>query len=161
MSDDGSGIRRVAGFDPAEEVEEGSGILRNAVIRPGCELELAHLPPLAAAALRGKKNGQMVCTQRCASLLRDGTLQHKNNFYQAFKRHRRVGKCVCVWSPGYIYINNDSASSLVPVKQAAAQLFFQSQRSSQSPPSTPPPLFTGIAEHFMRIILDSGTHLPT
>lgn len=54
MSDDGSGIRGVAGFDPAEEVEEGSGILRYAVIRPGCELELAHFPPLAAAALRGK-----------------------------------------------------------------------------------------------------------
>lgn len=42
-----------------------------------------------------------------------------------FKRHRRVGKFVCVWSPGYIYINNDLTSSLVPVKQAATQLFFK------------------------------------
>lgn len=58
MSDDGSGVRGVAGFDPAEEVEEGSGILWYAVIRPGCELELTHFPPLAAAALRGKNTGR-------------------------------------------------------------------------------------------------------
>lgn len=75
--------------------------------------------------LCGEKHRQMVCTQRCASLLRDGILQHKNDFYQVFKRHRRVGKFVCVWSPGYIYINNDLTSSLVPVKQAATQLFFK------------------------------------
>lgn len=65
MGDDGAGVRRVAGFDPAEEVEEGGGILRHAVIWPGSELELTHFPSLAAAALRGKKkkHGQMVFTQ--------------------------------------------------------------------------------------------------
>lgn len=51
VSDDGSGVRRVAGFDPAEEVEEGGGILRHAVIRPGCKLELTHFSPLAVATL--------------------------------------------------------------------------------------------------------------
>lgn len=54
VGDDGSGVRRVAGFDPAEEVEEGGGVLRHAVIRPRCELELTYFPPLAAATLRGK-----------------------------------------------------------------------------------------------------------
>lgn len=51
VNSDGSGIRGVAGFDPAEEVEERSGIFWHAVIRPGRELELTHFSPLAAAAL--------------------------------------------------------------------------------------------------------------
>ena len=51
VSDDGSGVRRVAGFDPAEEVEEGGGILWHAVIWPGCKLELTHLSPFTAATL--------------------------------------------------------------------------------------------------------------
>lgn len=54
MSDDRSGVRRVAGFDPAEEVEEGGGILGHAVVWPGRKLELTHFPPLAAAALIGE-----------------------------------------------------------------------------------------------------------
>lgn len=64
MGDDGSGVRRVAGFDPAEEVEEGGGILRHAVIRPGRELELTYFPPLAAAALRGKTRTDGLYTVR-------------------------------------------------------------------------------------------------
>lgn len=51
VNSDGSSIRGVAGFDPAEEVEERSGILWHTVIWPGCKLELTHFPPLAAAAL--------------------------------------------------------------------------------------------------------------
>lgn len=69
MSDDRSGVRRVAGFDPAEEVEEGGGILGHAVIWPGRKLELTHFPPLAAAALIGKDR-LIICTQ-CMSLLHD------------------------------------------------------------------------------------------
>lgn len=51
VNSDGSSIRGVAGFHPAEEVEERSGILWHAVIWPGRKLELAHFPPLATAAL--------------------------------------------------------------------------------------------------------------
>lgn len=51
VSDDGSSIRRVAGFDPAEEVEEGGGVLWNAMIGPRCELELTHLSSLTASTL--------------------------------------------------------------------------------------------------------------
>lgn len=51
VSDDRSGIRRVAGFDPAEEVEEGGGILWHAVIWPGCKLKLTHFSPFTAATL--------------------------------------------------------------------------------------------------------------
>lgn len=54
VSDDGPSVRRVAGFDPAEEVEERSRVLGNSVIRPGCELELTHLSPLTVATLRGE-----------------------------------------------------------------------------------------------------------
>lgn len=61
MGDDGSGVRRVAGFDPAEEVEEGGRILRHAVIRPGCELELTNFPPLAAAALQETTQPDGLC----------------------------------------------------------------------------------------------------
>lgn len=51
VSDDRSGIRRVAGFDPAEEVEEGGWVFWHTVIWPGCELELTHLSPFTAASL--------------------------------------------------------------------------------------------------------------
>lgn len=57
---DGSSVRGVAGFDPAEEVEERGGILRHAVVWPGCELELAHFSPLAAAALMGQDDGLLL-----------------------------------------------------------------------------------------------------
>lgn len=58
VSDDGSGIRRVAGFHPAEEVEEGGGILWHAVIWPSCKLELTNLSPLAAATLIWQKQAE-------------------------------------------------------------------------------------------------------
>lgn len=51
MSDDGSSIRWIAGFDPAKEVEEGGGILWHAMIGPGCELELTHFSSLTASTL--------------------------------------------------------------------------------------------------------------
>ena len=41
VSDDWPGVRRVAGFDPAQEVEEGGGVLRHAVVRPVGELQVA------------------------------------------------------------------------------------------------------------------------
>lgn len=60
VSNDGASIRRVAGFDPAEEVEEGGGILWHPVVGPGCKLELTHLSPLTVPVLKGnmrrKKN---------------------------------------------------------------------------------------------------------
>lgn len=51
VSDDRSRIRRVAGFHPAEEVEEGGRILRHSVVGPGCKLELTYLSPFTAATL--------------------------------------------------------------------------------------------------------------
>lgn len=55
VSDDRSGVRRVAGFDPAKEVEEGGGILWHTVVWPGCKLELTHFSPFTAATLRQEK----------------------------------------------------------------------------------------------------------
>lgn len=55
VSDDRSGVRGVAGFDPAQEVEEGGGVFWHAVIRPGCKLELAHFSPLTIATLARKE----------------------------------------------------------------------------------------------------------
>lgn len=81
VSDDGPGVRRVAGFDPAEEVEERSGVLRHAVVGPGRELELTHFPPLAAAALKGrKKTAARRFVHGAAS--RGGRLQQENDFYR-------------------------------------------------------------------------------
>jgi hypothetical protein len=45
----------VAGFYPPEEGQEGGGVLGHAVIGPGSELELPHLPLLAGAVLREHK----------------------------------------------------------------------------------------------------------
>lgn len=59
VNSDGSGIRGVAGFDPAEEVEERGGVLWHAVIWPGCKLELTHFSPLAAAALLGQDDRRL------------------------------------------------------------------------------------------------------
>lgn len=70
VSDDGSGIWRVAGFDPAEEVEEGGGILRHTVIWPGCKLELTHFPPFTAAALI-RDDGRLLSVHSAFALLRD------------------------------------------------------------------------------------------
>lgn len=47
----GSGVRRVAGFHPAQERQERCGMFGNAVIRPGGELELSYLSLLAGAVL--------------------------------------------------------------------------------------------------------------
>ena len=52
VGDNGSSVWGVAGLDPAEEGQEGGGVLGHPVVGPGCELELPHLPPLTTATLR-------------------------------------------------------------------------------------------------------------
>lgn len=52
VSDDGTGVRRVAGLHPTQEGQEGGGVLGNAVVRPRRELELANFPLLARAVLK-------------------------------------------------------------------------------------------------------------
>lgn len=52
MSNDGSGIGRVAGLHPTEEGQKGGGVLRNAVVGPGRELELANFPLFTGAVLK-------------------------------------------------------------------------------------------------------------
>lgn len=54
----GSGVRRVAGFDPAQEGQERRGMFRDAVIRPRRELELPHLSLLAGAVLNSRETFQ-------------------------------------------------------------------------------------------------------
>lgn len=54
MDDDGTGVRWVARFDPAEEGQEWSGIFGNTVVGPSRELELPDLSPLVGAALMGE-----------------------------------------------------------------------------------------------------------
>lgn len=51
MHHHGPGVRRVTCFNPAQEGQDGRGVLRHAVIRPSHELELSHLPLLAGAVL--------------------------------------------------------------------------------------------------------------
>ena len=43
MDDDRPGLRRCGGFDPAQEGQQAGGVVRHAVLRPGGEVELAHL----------------------------------------------------------------------------------------------------------------------
>lgn len=60
MHHHGSGVRRVAGFHPAQERQERRGMFGNAVIRPGGELELSNLSLLAGAVLNTRvETGQM------------------------------------------------------------------------------------------------------
>lgn len=56
MSDDGSGIRRVAGLYSAEEGQEGGRVLGYTVVRPRRELELTDLALLTGAVLEKKQN---------------------------------------------------------------------------------------------------------
>jgi len=53
VGDDGPGVRRVAGLDPAEEGQEGGRVLGDPVVRPRRELELTDLSLLTGAALGG------------------------------------------------------------------------------------------------------------
>jgi len=74
VSGDRSGVRRIAGFDPAEEVEEGGRVLWHSVIRPSCKLELTHLSPLTAATLIQETSGErniteMICPCVCVSCI--------------------------------------------------------------------------------------------
>lgn len=55
MSDDGSGIRRVAGLYSAEEGQEGGRVLGYTVVRPRRELELTDLALLTGAVLEKTK----------------------------------------------------------------------------------------------------------
>jgi len=47
----GASVEGAAGLHPAEEGQGGGGVLWDTVVRPGQELELFHLPPLAGAVL--------------------------------------------------------------------------------------------------------------
>lgn len=48
----GASVRWVAGLNSAQERQEGGGVFRDPVIRPGRELEVTDLPLLVGAALR-------------------------------------------------------------------------------------------------------------
>lgn len=78
MGDDGSSIGRVAGFDPAEEVEEGCRVLGDTVIGPGRELELTHLSPFTAATLTDEQGKHI---WKCLLL---GIHKHSNKKPEAF-----------------------------------------------------------------------------
>lgn len=52
----GTSIRGVAGFHPSQKSQERGGVLRHAVVRPRCELELADLPFLTGAILQRQKS---------------------------------------------------------------------------------------------------------
>ena len=51
VSDHRAAVRRVELVDPSDELEEGSAVLGNTVVRPGRELELLHLPPVCVTHL--------------------------------------------------------------------------------------------------------------
>jgi len=57
VCDDGPGVRGVAGLDPAQEGQEGGGVLRDAVVRPRRKLELSHLTLLTRSIL-GREGGR-------------------------------------------------------------------------------------------------------
>lgn len=63
VDDHGAGIRRVTGFNSAQERQEGCGVLRDPVVWPGRELEVTDLPLLVGAALRksGKESNCLLC----------------------------------------------------------------------------------------------------
>ncbi len=53
MGDDGPRVPGIEHVDAPDELEEGGGVLRHAVIRPRRELELFHLTPVRVAHLVG------------------------------------------------------------------------------------------------------------
>ena len=52
MSDYRSGIRRIQSVYPPDKLQERGRMLRDSVVRPGCELELFNLPPVRVAHLQ-------------------------------------------------------------------------------------------------------------
>lgn len=67
MSDDGTGVRRVAGLHPTQEGQEGGRVLGNAVVRPRRELELANFPLLARAVLKERGSELVLLRRRSAA----------------------------------------------------------------------------------------------
>lgn len=61
MSDDGTGVGRVAGLHPTEEGQEGGRVLWNAVVGPRRELELANFPLFTRAVLKGRAGNAFMC----------------------------------------------------------------------------------------------------
>lgn len=55
VDDHGASIWRVTGLNSAQERQEGGGVFRDSVIRPGCELKVTDLPLLVGAALRKQR----------------------------------------------------------------------------------------------------------
>ena len=55
MGDDGPGVPGIEHVDAPDELEEGGGMLRHAVIRPRRELELFHLTPVRVTHLVGRR----------------------------------------------------------------------------------------------------------
>jgi hypothetical protein len=53
VGDDGPRVPGIEHVDAPDELEEGGGVLRHAVIRPRRELELFHLTPVRVAHLVG------------------------------------------------------------------------------------------------------------
>ncbi len=58
VGDDRAGVHRVHGVDPAEELQEGRRVLRDAVVGPRSVLELADLPPVGEAHLDEEGRGR-------------------------------------------------------------------------------------------------------
>ncbi len=56
MGDYGARVPRVEHVDAPDELEEWRGVLGHAVVRPGRELELLHLPPVRVAHLISQRD---------------------------------------------------------------------------------------------------------
>ena len=52
MGDHGPRVLGVEGVDPADELEEGGGVLGDPVVRPGRQLELLDFSPVGVTHLR-------------------------------------------------------------------------------------------------------------
>lgn len=55
MDNHGSCIWRVAGLDPPKKGQEGGGVFRYPMVRPGCELEVTNLAFLTGATLESRQ----------------------------------------------------------------------------------------------------------
>lgn len=80
MSNDGTSIGRVAGLHPAEEGQEGGGVLGNAVVGPRRELELANFPLFAGAVLKQRRRNERERLQRLSQLCSRAVRRRKGQF---------------------------------------------------------------------------------
>lgn len=99
VSNDGSGIGRVAGLHPTKEGQERSGVLWNAVVRPRRELELANFSLFTRAILKERARNvfpDLWANQSAGFCVSYESLQWPSCVFRPNLHHGSLGTLICI-----------------------------------------------------------------